>query len=195
MTLHVICVAYHRAIPLRILIDSFLVQTKPNWILHIVHDGPAPEDVKAVVALYTDPRIRYEETPVVNGRYGHPNRRDWLMKLPSNRIDYVLMTNDDNYYVPKFVEYMNKESRKDMIGFIFCDTLHSYCDYDVMVTTVKECRIDMGSFVVRLDVAKKVGFNHIHHSADGAYAVECANYCMQRRLRIVHINKPIFIHN
>lgn len=194
-TLHVIVVAYCRAIPLRILIDCFLVQTNPNWILHIVHDGPAPQEVKDVIALYNDPRILYFETPSVNGYYGHPNRGLILKQLTLNHRDCVLMTNDDNYYVPKFVEYILKEYRKEDVGFVYCNTVHSYYEYNLLISEIAENHIDMGSFVVKLDIAKRIGFHHIHLSADGTYAVECANYCRLRRLRIIHIAKPIFIHN
>jgi hypothetical protein len=196
-TLHVICVAYQRANQLSILMNSFLVQSDNRWMLHVIHDGPAPQDVKDVINLpqYRDSRIEYMETPTVNGHYGHPNRQIALKKIPLNHRDYVLMTNDDNYYIPKFVEYFLKECRRDDVGFVYCDTLHSYYDYTVLSTEVQENHIDMGSFMVKLDVARRVGFTHIHLSADGTYAVECANYCRVRRFRLVHIAKPIFIHN
>ena len=194
MKIEIICVAYRRAIPLRIMIDCFLVQTNPNWSMHIVHDGPAPDDVIDVIALYDDPRITFCETPQINGLWGHPNRRWMLEQLPINGEDYVLITNDDNYYVPKFVELVLNEVRKN-VGFIYCNTVHSYMCYDVLVTRIKECSIDIGSFVVRLDVAKKIGFQHMYETADGRYAEECAVICLVRKLKLIHIDKPIFIHN
>jgi hypothetical protein len=88
-----------------------------------------------------------------------------------------------------------KQCRHSDVGMVYCDTVHSYTQYDVLKTEVREGHIDMGSFAVRLDVARKIGFRHIHFSADGTYAMECANYCRMRRLRLVHIAKPLFIHN
>jgi len=194
-TLHVIVTVFNRDVPLKILLDSFLVQTHPQWLLHIIHDGPAPQSVKNVVNLYNDPRIQYYETPKVNGLWGHPNRNIALRQLSLNHRDYVLITNDDNYYVPKFVEYFMKECRKEDVGLVYCNALHSYLDYNILNTEIRENLIDMGSFIVKLDVARKVGFSHTHFSADGTYAVECANYCRLRRLRLVHIPKCLFIHN
>jgi hypothetical protein len=196
--LHVICVAYQRAIPLRILIDSFKVQTNPCWILYIIHDGPAPEDVKEVVSLYkNDPRIFFSETPTRLGKYGHPNRDAMLKRLALNHRDFVLITNDDNYYVPVFVEMMMKygHSPANPVGMVYCDTVHSYFQYNVLQSQVKKDHIDMGSFIVRVDIAKKIGFKSMELNGDGAYAEECANFCTRIRLKINYIQKPLFVHN
>ena len=193
MKIHVICVAYKRTIPLRGLIDSFLLQTNPNWILYIVHDGKMPQGVKNVSELYTDDRILFIETEKRNGHYGHPNRKTILETLPSCD-DYVLMTNDDNYYVPRFVEFMLKPCGKD-IGIVCCDVIHSHFDYNYHKSVLRENGIDMGAFIVRLDVAKATGFNHVDFSADGKYAEQCSKRCRRRGLETIHIEKGLFVHN
>jgi len=195
MTLHVICVAYQRVIPLRILIDSFLVQTVPNWVLHIVHDGPAPQSVWEVINSYSDPRIRFWCTSVRYGNFGHVNRRNTLQSLTGDLTnDYVLLTNDDNYYVPVFVNHFLKECKSN-VGMVYCDTVHSYMGYSVLHSRVKEGFIDCGSFITRLDVAQSVGFRHDHHSADGTFAEECARYCVSHNLVVRYIPRPLFVHN
>lgn len=193
--LHVICVAYHRPIPLIILIDSFIVQSNHNWALHIVHDGEAPPQIHEIINSYHDPRVLFESTPQVNGNWGHPNREAKLKQLVLNHRDYVLITNDDNYYVPDFVKYMLRETKEGKNGLVYCNTVYSYYQYKVLVSELRENMIDMGSFIVKLDVAKKVGFNYEHLSADGRYAVECADYCRLRKLGIIHLPKPLFVHN
>jgi hypothetical protein len=147
------------------------------------------------MSLYRDPRVQFQETPQVNGFWGHPNRQMGLKQLALNHHDYVLITNDDNIYVPVFVEYFLKECKRGDVGFVYCDTIHSYMKYEILKTELRENYIDMGSFIVKVDVAKRVGFNYIHLSADGLYAEQCANYCRLRRLAIIHIQKPLFIHN
>ena len=176
------------------MIDCFIVQTDVRWNLHIVHDGPAPDDIKDIIALYDDPRITFCETPQRNGLWGHPNRKWMIEQLPNNFSDYVLITNDDNYYVPTFVERFLAEGNRHT-GFIYCDTVHSYMDYEVLKTRIKECEIDMGSFAVRIDVAKKVGFKHMYEQADGRYAEECAIECLKHQLRVAYLPKAYFIHN
>lgn len=195
MKLHVICAAYQRAIPLRILVDSFVVQTNPNWELHVIHDGQAPEDVLEIMKMYPEEkRVTFYQTPERNGFWGMPNRKFMLQRMYGDPDDFVLITNDDNYYVPLFVEYMLKEV-KPGVGIVYCNTVHSGFHYVVHPSSLREGYIDMGAFIVRLNIAQKVGFNHQHETADGAYAEECAKYCAANGFRTVHIPKPIWVHN
>jgi hypothetical protein len=192
--LQVICAAYNRPIRLRLLIDCFILQTDPNWKLHIVHDGHPIPEIGMIISLYNDPRITFFATEERKNNFGHPNRRMMLSKLALNHRDFVLITNDDNYYVPQFVQRFLHSCNRNT-GFVYCDTVHSYLDYNVLVSEIKLDHIDMGSFIVRLDVAKKVGFESTAFNADGIYAVACANYCHMKRLRIIKISKPLFVHN
>ena len=194
MTIQIIAVAYERLIPLRILIDSFLVQTDPRWNLHVIYDGPVPQDIQNMVNGYSDERVNFYCTQKRNGKYGHPNRREMLNKLSGSHDDYVLLTNDDNYYVPTYVEKMLNECSKD-VGIVSCNTVHSHFNYDVHNSHIAEGGIDMGAFIVRYEIAKAVGFNYTHFSADGKYAEECGMLCGANRLTVVHIPKPLFIHN
>lgn len=193
--LKIIVVAFRRPIRLRILIDCFLMQTCGDWEMHIIHDGEPPQNIINVMSLYDDPRITFEYTPQVNGKWGHPNRNMGLRRIPLSHRNFVLMTNDDNYYVPEFVNFFLREARRASTGFVYCDTLHNYIQYDVMDSQPKKNHIDMGAFIVRVDIAKKIGFNSVEFSADGIYAEACANLCSQRRLILKHIKKALFIHN
>jgi hypothetical protein len=191
----IIMVAFHRVVPLRIAIDSFLVQTDPNWELHIIHDGKAPAEVRQVIADRKDQRIHYTETPTVNGKWGHPNRRDMLQKIEAGPNDFILLTNDDNYYVPTFVA-MVRGTYTPNAGIIYYNTLHNYFGYVIHESRLKECFIDMGAFVVRSDVAKAVGFRHDKSSADGIYAEECDAYCLNNGLKANYIARAVpFVHN
>lgn len=191
----IIVVAYKRAIPLRILIDSFMVQTCNEWEMQIIHDGPPPQDIKNVVSLYKDPRIKFDFTSDVNGQWGHPNRKLGLRQIPLSHRNFVLMTNDDNYYVPEFVKMFLKQANKTNTGMVYCDTLHNYISYDVLHSSPKINLIDMGSFIVRADIAKKIGFDNWSFAADGDYAEKCANLCYRRHLRVAYIKKALFVHN
>lgn len=192
--LNIICTSYQRVLPLQNLINCFLLQTDPRWRLHIIHDGEPSTDIVEMINQYDDLRIRFVYTKKRNNLWGHPNRKIILDQLEGKDEDYVLITNDDNYYVPRFVEYMRNLSTPDT-GMVYCNTIHSGINYNVHNSIVQEHRIDMGAFIVKFPISKKVGFNHVNFSADGKYAEECKNKCESEKLKIVYLPKPLFIHN
>ena len=189
----IICVAYERPIAMRGLIDSFILQTNPAWELNIIHDGPAPKNIMDTIALYNDERVKFKCSATRTQNYGHVNRKMMLDSMRKSE-DFLLMTNDDNYYTPVFVEYMLRECKPD-VGFVYCDSVHSHFHYNHHNTKIQEHWIDIGSFIVKLNVAKQTGFNNVTWSADGVYAEECLANCKKLGLRDVYIPKPIFIHN
>jgi len=189
----VIMVAYQRIVPLRIAVDSFLNQTDDRWELHVIHDGPVPQAIYDLISRRN--RVHFRETSAVNGKWGHPNRRSMLERIEADASDYILITNDDNYYIPGYVELI-QQHMKPGVGMIYYNTLHSYFNYTVHTSQPKVGRIDMGAFVVRADVAKAVGFRHDVEVADGMYCEECASYCMAHGLQMVYIQGIVpFIHN
>lgn len=187
----ILVVAYQRALPLQILINCFLIQTDKNWEMHIIHDGPTPEDVKNIIPV--DPRIIFYESTRRLKNYGHPNRRYMLKTVNAGPNDFILITNDDNYYVPEYVNYMRRAASVG-VGIVYHDCIHNYYSYAVLPAKMQTNHIDMGSFIVRADVAKKVGFTSDAFHADGIYAEACAAYCNQNNLRIEYIPRPLFVH-
>lgn len=207
--LRIITVAYEKQIELRGLIDSFLLQTYTNWKMDIVHDGPASKEyirfLKNIYGLniktgeFTDKRIRYWESEKryhtkENPTWGHPNRGAMLKQLKGKKDDFVLITNDDNYYVPKFIEYFMEVITPE-IGLVYCDTVHSHSGYKINYSRIKEHCIDMGAFIVRLDIAQETGFNHTCFSADGKYCEECNANLVSKGLKSFYIPKTLFVHN
>jgi glycosyltransferase involved in cell wall biosynthesis len=189
----VIMVAYQRIVPLRIAVDSFLNQSDDRWELYVIHDGQAPEVITEYMSRRT--RIQFSQTAVVNGKWGHPNRRSMLEKIEAEASDYILITNDDNYYIPGYVKLIQQHMNPG-VGMIYYNTLHSYFNYTVHTSQLKVGRIDMGAFVVRADVAKAVGFKHDKEIADGMYCEDCASYCTAHGLQMVYIPGIVpFIHN
>ena len=195
MKLQVIAVAYERYIPLEILCKCFQIQTNPNWMLHIIYDGPVPEGIINIVnPLLKDERIHFYQSAERYQNYGHPNRRMMLQTLQCEMKDFILMQNDDNYMIPRSVEFILNEIKWNT-GLVYWNTIHSHMDYNVHISELKENFIDMAAFAVRVDIAKSVGFNYDHFSADGVYAEQCAKECEKKRLKIVKINKCLLVHN
>jgi len=193
-TLQIICVAYQRPKEIKLLISSFIVQTNPNWQLYIIHDGPTPKEITDIVTEFQDKRLILCESKTRKGKWGHPNRKMMLDKIPCEPDDPILLTNDDNFYVRTFVDKMLTGMTK-AVGMCYCDMLTNYCDYDVVHCVPKVNHIDMGAFVVRADIAKRVGFNSFKLEADGIYCEEVVKYCKENSYRVLKIDKVLFIHN
>lgn len=193
--LHIIVLAFNRVMPLRMLIDCFILQSYPYWNMTIVHDGAAPGGVKNIITGYTDPRISFIETEKINGHYGFPNRQMMVERSDPKQGEFLLFSADDSYYVPHFIEFMMDEA-KDDVGMVYCDMVHSHIRYSLLPGELKVNHIDMGAFITDIQVAKEVGFQHINEfAADGMFAEECAAKCHEWGLRTVHVPKPLFIHN
>jgi len=139
-------------------------------------------------------RIKLYHSKDREGNYGHPNRKAMLEKIQCKPDDFILMTNDDNYYIPDFVKRVLEGATKT-VGIIYWDMLHNYYNYDVLNTEIAVNKIDMGAFAVRADIAKAVGFNSMKFEADGIYAVECLRYCESKGLRSIKIKGVLFVHN
>jgi len=193
--LKIISVTYNHLHELEVSIGSFLLQTDPNWELLTVHDGIVPETVKTIESRYKDKRVKFTNTTKRNGKWGHINRKIYLSKIKPNKDDWVLLTNSDNYYCPEFVEQMMNVAKREKAGIVTCDCIHSHLHYRHHHSSLKIGGIDMGEFIVRADIAVKIGFNHTDFAADGMYAVECGKECEKQGLLMHHIPLALFVHN
>jgi hypothetical protein len=178
------------------IVASMMSQTYENWELHLVHAGPAPHDFPK----FTDDRIKFFATVQNRKNFGHPIRVDWLNKIRAKEIvcDYVVVTNDDNYHVPHYLEKLvaplDKEEK--WIGS-YCSTMvHNYAgvgkDYEPTkdqtpgadhITDgygIIECRpqqgfIDCAAALIRAELAGKCGWPSMRHSSDWDYLEKIAN--------------------
>ena len=98
----VICVSYKRYKNIPVLIHSFLAQTLQNFKLLVLHDGYDAE----MEIILQDFRNNYPDifdyrfSDIRFNDYGHSLRDIGIGMLDT---EYVLITNDDNYYCPKFL--------------------------------------------------------------------------------------------
>jgi GT2 family glycosyltransferase len=198
MKLRIIAVTYNHRTELEVFIGSLLLQTSPDWTCEIWHDGVAPQEVLDIMARYAhDDRIVLKCSPERYGKYGHPNRRRALNELVGDpKSDFVLHSNADNYYTMNFVEdtLLQVKERKN-VGIVMCDCIHSHLRWEYHKSRLFEGGIDLGAAIVRLDIAKQVGFKFDHFSADGAYLEECGRVASRMGLCAVHIQKGLFVHN
>lgn len=196
--IHILAVTYGHTTELDVFLGSFIMQSRQDWMLQLWHDGEPPSQVKAIIKRYSkDKQISLMHTEEHNGKWGHISRRISLERLQGSPTeDFVLLTNADNYYVPTFIEQMQDAIKShEKMGIVYCDTIHSHLKYGYHQSRLHEGGLDMGCAIVRLDIAKSIGFVHEHFSADGRYLADCSKAAATAGLAARHINRGLFIHN
>ena len=204
---HVIAVAYKRYGELRVFVQSWLNQSHRNWILTVIHDGHDDEFVqimKYFAALEPD-KIDYQCTDIRFNDYGHSLRE---IGLHSARGDYVLLTNADNYYIPKALEFINAallEHKSSNVDVVMFDMVHSHTNpgrrkfpaYSFFEVSYQRGTIDMGAAIVATDLAKKAGFSDKSFAADSTYfeSVARKKNAGGEKLYIIKIPSVLLVHN
>ena len=199
MTLSIVTVAYKRPEMIQILLRSFVVQTSTDWTMHIIHDGPDAEieGILAAFAARWPQHFTYEFTERRYNDYGHSLRE---MGIRSATGEYLLITNDDNYYVPVFVEAVLRTFQKFGCDGVIMNMIHNEVNagyhigppYDLFETKPKLGWADIGCVVIRTDVAKQVGWRDKGHDGDGTYIEDASK---TPGFRWAKIPQVMFVHN
>jgi GT2 family glycosyltransferase len=205
MTLGIVVVAYQRPMLLRALIASIQAQSVDDWKMIILHDGPeGSSDFNGVIVNMDNPvsgKIRSDVTAERRGAYGHPLREEGIKRIKS---DWLLITNDDNYYAPVFIERMMAKAKPD-VSCVLCDMVHNHprkdylgragkaSPYGVLVARPRRHFADIGCFIVPTAVAKKVGFPWRDFDGDGLYLEAVIK--AQPGKRVAKVPQVLFVHN
>lgn len=213
----IICVSYQRYREIHVLVNSMLCQTLQNWELLIIHDGEDAQ-MRDELAPYLEkyPQIKYMETETRYNDYGHSLRERGIELVDT---PYLMMTNDDNYYVPRFLEIMFSGIRQHGLDFAYCDMVSSHsfkfvtkpssvytnvtrsadgsyfqAPYNVLRSEPRRRAIDIGNFIVKSKMAKSVGFKDKGFYADGLF-VENLMDRYKKSIRSGKVNQVLFVHN
>ncbi|MBX9929844.1 MAG: glycosyltransferase family 2 protein [Gemmatimonadaceae bacterium] len=199
-TIDVVCSAYKRPGPLRVLVQSFLNQSDGNWRLHVLHDGPDVEfdQVRAAFAPHSE-RVRFSSTPTRHNDFGHSLRAIGLQETAG---DYVLITNDDNYYPPTFLAFVNTAISACHPDAVMVDMVHSHTNpgsrqqlsHCIFATEYARREVDMGAVLVRGDLARRAGFRDKSFAGDATYFEDVAAQAGDG-FRVAKIPRVLFYHN
>lgn len=168
-----------------VLVASLIAQTYHNWELYLVHDGPAPNDYPR----FQDDRIHFIEEQGPRKHYGHPIREQYLQKIKAQKIqgDYVVITNDDNYHAPFYLEKLVKalDDFQDAPGAYCSGMVHNYAGfpgqvpepgaqnvtngYNIIQVKPERGYIDCAAVMVRAKYAGAAGWPDYSHSSDWTY--------------------------
>ena len=167
----------------------------------ILHDGPDQQH-QDIVQPYVDkyPHITYHQSKTRYNDYGH-SLRQWALDDFVD-TDWVLQTNDDNYYVPIFLNECDSIIKlKPDTEMVLLDCLMNtpiynstrYLPYSIQFTFPKKCYIDMGSFIVKSSIINTVGFTSRSFAADGILIDDIKT--AYPNLNIIKINQTLCVHN
>jgi len=183
-----------QAAALACLWSSFRAQTYPRWLMRVTHDGPAAEGLRGVLGRLAaeDGRCRVVETPERLGRFGHPHRQAAAGWLLDAGCDWVLHTNQDNYYVPVFLEWLLSAAQAQGAWFVYCDFVRSHRLWACQATRPRRGEIDLGAFLAHRRLAEAVAFDSDGFAADGDYAERLVAAAGGRVARVA---ATLFVHN
>ena len=167
---------------LKLFILSMQRQRYENWEVIAVTDGPNDAAAR-LVGETNDPRIRLIETERRLGRWGHPYRQ---IGLDACRGDYIGMSNDDNYYVPGYIEQM-LFAFGTSADIVLCQLLHSHSGWKV-----DPPGNDLGAWIARASLVRRVPWTGQDYTSDRDYLM---SLLAQAPGRVATVARPLFIHN
>jgi glycosyltransferase involved in cell wall biosynthesis len=175
------------------MVGSLMSQSNPNWKAHIVADCPDDdivEQMKTIVTFFNDDRIRLTVLDKRYNDWGHTPRQ---YGLDNSTEDWVVMTGEDNYYVPEFVDIMLGESEHQ--HFVYCDMVHNWInrDYIPLMSKLQLGRIDIGSFMVKSNMAKKIKLRLDQEWADWYFVDEFMKKFTAAKMK--KVNRLLYVHN
>jgi hypothetical protein len=152
------------------------LQSDQRFHLHLLHDGPVEGRVSVEDLDLGDKSafLRFRERRKAWGAYC---RKDWLEDLEPEEFSLVFFCCADDQITPKFVETVMKEFSDNpelqMLGFNVVH--HHYGHRPIPLGTwpaLSHC--DWSSFVVKTELAKKVGITDPdEYACDGIFLSAC----------------------
>ena len=199
--LTIIIVTYKQPEALNCLLSSLRLQTLQNFNVVVMHDGP-DEATRAVVddhMTVAPSRCRYVESQRRFNDYGHSLRDIGISEADA---EYVLLTNGDNYYSPRLIEYAHEAVWKNALDLVAWNMVHSHShpgntrntSYSPFNVFPLPYRIDVGAFLARTSLARQHGFRDKTHDGDATYLLDIIESAAGS-LRIGKIEKTLMMHN
>jgi glycosyltransferase involved in cell wall biosynthesis len=183
---------YNRPDKLMVILMSLKVQTVNQWRVHVVADAIYDGYQEVKDYFKNDDRFKFSELNGPHKDWGHTARNYGLEHLEE---EWVVMSGDDNYYVPVFVETFLEsiKFRKD-VNFVHCNLVHNWVnnDYIPLVSAPRVNRIDIGNFMSKSEFSKQLRLDVTKANADGLFVEE---YLEKFKGNIIHIEKFLYVHN
>lgn len=176
-----------------LILQSLVVQTDTNWTAHVIIDGITNE-YRHVKDLYQDnDKVRFSHIEGPNNDWGHTARNYGLDQATGL---YVVMTGDDNYYVPTFVQEM-LDATQDEPKMVMCNMVHNAVNggYQVIDTTIRLSYIDIGNVMYKTDAIGDLRLDKTDYNADYTFASQFVGRNVKKFTDIHKISKILYVHN
>lgn len=171
----------------RALVSSLLCQTYLPHAIHTWHDGPYETSQPP---HFTE--VEFHETEKREQKFGHPHRQAAVEGLLAAGCDWLLLTNQDNYYAPVFFEALLAEAQKLKVPFVYCDFVRSHQMWTPFTTRAKKGHLDLGGFLAHRSIIEKIKFDKVTFNADGDYIERLVQAA---RARVAKVSATLYVHN
>lgn len=177
------------------LLWGFKAQSYSNWLVKIVHDGPMTNAGHEKLLRDFDPKVELTIRPRLE-QYGHPHRRPAGLEpfhADGQEVypDFLMFTNDDNWYAPATFEYMLGEGERMGADLIVCNMIHSHKWWQPLPVEMKVGRVDIGSFIASRALVERTDWSDFSFRGDGQFACDLHT----NSTRSVKLPSYLFVHN
>ena len=193
MNIEFIIPTYNSPDKLMLILQSLVVQTDSNWKAHVVIDG-ITNDYKKVKDFYQDnDKVRFSHIEGPNNDWGHTARNYGLDEATGL---YVVMTGDDNYYVPTFVQEM-LDATEFTAKMVMCNMVHDLMNggYQLIDTSIRLSYIDIGNVIYKTDAIGDLRLDKTDYNADYTFASEFVGRSIKNINDIQKVSKILYVHN
>jgi glycosyltransferase involved in cell wall biosynthesis len=155
MKIEFVIPTYNQPDHLMCIISSIRAQTKDAWKVHVVADCPPAGTLDKIIDYFKeDSRIKFT---ILDKRYNDFGDTPRNYGLQNATEEWVVMTGEDNYYAPLFVENFLEMATKD-VNFVYCNMVLDTKDkkYIPIDTSLNLGYIDTGCFMTRTELAKQI---------------------------------------
>ena len=184
---------YSRTEHLFTIVCSLLSQSNPNWKAHIVGDCVPNDNLERIhsfLNVINDDRIKFTNLPDRYNDWGHTPRN---YGLEHSTEEWTIMTGEDNYYVPTFVDNMLKMSKDK--HFIFCQMVHNWVDdnYIPINCKVEYGQIDIGCYMFKTNMGKKIKLDTTFAQSDYKFITDFSS--KYPLAKFGKVEKILYVHN
>jgi len=181
---------YQRYDQIKSMLYSLVSQYNSDWSAQVIIDDIENNTIVNIIKDINDSRISYSFAGQRYNDWGHTPREIGKQRSES---EYIIMTGDDNYYVPTLVDELKYVAENNSSpALIYWDMIHSHKNYHAFYCILTHGGIDIGAFATRSDIAKTIKLS-TNYAADGEFITAMlSSYPLES---FIKINKFLYVHN